>query len=231
LTVLLDRVKQWLQGVECPNCGWSGRAFKRRNRPGKPAPSLLCRSCGSSSRHRFARVALAPVFGQRIASTLHFAPERSIEPWLRALSSEYLSVDLASPRAMQRMDITRLPLEDDRFSMVWCSHVLEHIDDDRRAMAELFRVVRPGGMAAIMVPIYGDATREDSAITTPAERLRHFGQQDHVRTYGLDIERRLGAAGFRVEVLRVGDLPEQARARHALDYPSTREIFVCRKPA
>ncbi len=217
-------------GKSCPACGWTGGAFDRRFRPNKPAPTDLCPSCGSSERHRFAFFVLK----QRLtasARTLHFAPERVIERWLRSISGEYLSADLSAPEAMRQMDLTDLPLDDDAFTLIWCSHVLEHIEDDRKAMAELYRVLAPGGVAVVLVPMYGDATYEDPAIRTPAERLQHFKQEDHVRLYGADIRQRLEGAGFAVEVLSTADFAPADVERYALAYPSTNEIFVCSKPA
>jgi SAM-dependent methyltransferase len=131
---------------------------------------------------------------------------------------------------MENMDITDLKLQNNRFSLVWCSHVLEHIEDDRKAMAELFRVLRPSGLAVILVPIYGDKTYEDPNIQSPEERLRHFKQEDHVRSYGSDIESRLVDAGSEVDVLRVSDIPARIVTKHALEYPTTKELFLCSKP-
>lgn len=162
--------------------------------------------------------------------TLHIAPESCLEPWLRSISGEYLSVDLSSGSAMEHMDITDLKLEDDRFSLVWCSHVLEHIENDRKAMAELFRILHPSGLAVILVPVYGNKTYEDSKIQSPEERLKHFKQEDHVRLYGSDIQARLVDVGFKVDVLRVSDIPARSVTEHALEYPSTKEIFLCSKP-
>lgn len=215
---------------KCPICGWTGHAFLRRSFPNKPAASSICPSCGSSERHRYAYYALKDRLASCADSTLHFAPEKFIEPWLRSISSDYLSVDLMSPQAMRLMDITDLQLEDESFSLVWCSHVLEHIENDRKAMTELFRVSRTGGMTLVMVPIYGASTFEDPQVTTPADRLKHFKQEDHVRLYGLDITNRLADVGFEVEVLSVDGLSAEEVARYALEYPSTREIFICTRP-
>jgi SAM-dependent methyltransferase len=218
-------------GRECPICGWTGHAFLRIPFPDKPADSFACPSCGSAERHRFAFLTLKDKLAQHADKTLHFAPERCVVPWLRSISKSYLSVDIASPAAMEHMDIINLRLPDASFSLLWCSHVLEHIEDDRKAISELFRVLRPGGLAVIMVPVYGAATYENPEVKTPAGRLEHFKQEDHLRLYGLDFSERLKAGGFGVEVLSVPDLPAQDVERYGLDYPSTREIFLCAKPA
>jgi SAM-dependent methyltransferase len=202
----------------------------RRSYPYKPADCLVCPSCGSFERHRFAYLALKDRLADYAEKVLHIAPERCLEPWLRSISGEYLSVDLSSGSAMEHMDITDLKLQDDRFSLVWCSHVLEHIENDRKAISELFRVLRPSGLAVILVPTYGNKTYENHNIQSPEERLKHFKQEDHVRLYGSDIENRLVDVDFKVDVLRVSDIPAKIVAKHALEYPSTKELFLCSKP-
>lgn len=213
----------------CPICKWSGHSFIERAYSHKPGATHLCPSCGSSERHRFAYVSLFNKINVYSESVLHFAPEKCIEPWLRSVAKQYLSVDLNSPTVMQNMDIKALRIQNKSHSMVWCSHVLEHIDDDKKAMAEIYRVLRDNGVAVIMVPVYGDATYEDSNITSPQERLQHFKQEDHVRLYGLDIKVRLESVGFSVEILSVTSRPGEEVEKYALDYPSTREIFLCTK--
>ena len=82
-------------------------------------------------------------------------------PWLVSLSCEYLNVDLYHP-AMRRMDLTEIDLPDVCKTLVWCSHVLEHIPDDRKALSEVFRILAPGGMLIVQVPIRGETTYEDA---------------------------------------------------------------------
>lgn len=103
------------------------------------------------------------------------------------------------------MDLTALTLADASCSLVWCSHVLEHIPDDRRAIAEIARVLAPGGVAVIQVPIGGPTTLEDPAVVDPRERARLYWQEDHVRLYGLDLAERLAAAGLAASRLSVAD--------------------------
>jgi SAM-dependent methyltransferase len=211
----------------CPICGWTGHSFLRRSFPEKPAAASICPQCRSSERHRFAYLALRERLPALAHAVMHVAPEPCVEPWLRSVAAEYTSVDLNSPKAMVNMSITALEFDDGRFTLIWCSHVLEHVEDDAAAMAEFHRVLRPGGMAVIMVPVYGETTYENPAITDPRDRLKHFKQEDHVRLYGLDVLARLERTGFAVEVIRPGDLPLAERERCALEYPSTNEIFLC----
>ena len=111
----------------------------------------------------------------------------------RATEIDYLSVDLESPLAMSRMDVTNLDLPDQAFDVVLCSHVLEHVPDDRAAMRELARVLRPDGIAILQTPWDPDlaVTDEDPSITDVAEREQRFGQSDHSRMYGRDLLDRL----------------------------------------
>jgi ubiquinone/menaquinone biosynthesis C-methylase UbiE len=130
---------------------------------------------------------------------------------------------------MAHMDITDLGLDDNSFSLVWCSHVLEHIENDHQAMSEVYRVLKPNGLAVIQVPIYRQKTYEDSAIQSPEERLKHFYQDDHVRLCGLDIVQRLQNVGFKVNVIDLSKLRDNHISKYGLDEPSTREIFLCSK--
>jgi predicted SAM-dependent methyltransferase len=115
---------------------------------------------------------------------------------------DYVSADINSPLAMVKMDITNIPCEDNSFDTILCSHVLEHVMDDQKAMRELFRVLKPEGWAILQVPIdcERDKTFEDPNIVSPEDREKFFGLSDHVRVYGLDYKDRLEKAGFKVKV-------------------------------
>jgi SAM-dependent methyltransferase len=132
---------------------------------------------------------------------LHFAPEHIIQKKLRACSNlDYTSADLDSPLAMVRLDITDIPYAENTFDVILCSHVLEHIPDDHQAMGELYRILKPGGWALVLVPFDPERaeTFEDPDVVDPKERLRLFGQSDHVRIYGCDLKDRLERVGFTV---------------------------------
>jgi hypothetical protein len=212
----------------CPLCGWHGKAFEPFGNERQHRLDAFCPGCQSVERHRLAYLLLRDSLGTG-HRTLHVAPEPGIKPWLRRVSADYLSVGLGA-HVMRSMDLTRLDLADGCKSLVWCSHVLEHIEADRAALGEMFRVLEPGGTAIIQVPIDGPTTYEDFTIRDEPGRLAAFHQVDHVRVYGLDLSDRLTSAGFEVEVLTAYDLPEQVVRRHALARPMTNEVFVCRKP-
>ncbi|MCB0758970.1 MAG: methyltransferase domain-containing protein [Flavobacteriales bacterium] len=146
------------------------------------------------------------------AKVLHVAPEKCIREKITAMPRvDYVIGDkhepgYTYPSGTMELDITNMEFPDKHFDLIICSHVLEHVDDDRRAMRELVRVLAPGGSAILIVPMGTKAeTYEDPSITDPGERLRHFGQFDHVRIYGLDFPQRLEEAGFQVEELAFAD--------------------------
>jgi SAM-dependent methyltransferase len=196
----------------------------------KPALIDMCPKCHSAPRHRLAYYLLDSKLGTG-HNVLHVAPLPFIEKWLRSVSTDYLSIDLTNERpVMQLMDLTDLAVDNDSVTLIWAAHVLEHIPDDRKAMAEMFRVLKKDGLAIILVPIGGNETYEDDSVQTDEGRLKHFLQEDHVRFYGLDIAERLEGIGFEVEVLDIKQVPENHIRRYGLEYPLTREVFLCRKP-
>jgi predicted SAM-dependent methyltransferase len=129
------------------------------------------------------------------------------------------------------MDITEIPYEDQTFDVIYCSHVLEHVPDDRRAMREFFRVLRDDGWAVLLVPVEGAVTVEDPSVTAPEERRRLYGQEDHVRMYGLDYAGRLREAGFQVQVTGVCDLVDRPTATEMGLTAASGDIYFCTKSA
>ncbi len=131
---------------------------------------------------------------------------------------DYVSIDLSSRLARERMDLRRLQFPDEHFDFIYCSHVLEHIREDRQAMSELFRVLKVGGLALVIVPIRTGPTIEDPAVTSPEERKALYHHPDHVRCYGDDFKERLEAIGFQVarHVATTG-MPEAERRRQGIN--------------
>lgn len=133
---------------------------------------------------------------------LHFAPEQCFYKRFRKQSNiEYTTTDLLSPLADVKADICNLPFVDNSYDIIFCNHVLEHIPDDTKAMQELYRVLKPKGMAILQIPqeLARKTTYEDNSITDKAERAKIFGQYDHVRVYGRDYFEKLRSVGFTVE--------------------------------
>jgi SAM-dependent methyltransferase len=171
-----------------------------------------------------------PLFDGKCRAVLHVAPERCLEARLRArLGRGYLTADLNDRRADVRMDIMNIAYPDGTFDFVYCSHVLEHVADDRKAMREFRRVLKKDGRALLLVPvIQGAHTFEDPRITNPQERTRVYGHHDHVRSYGADYVDRLKEAGLTVDVISAKDLTTaEEAARMNLD-AAAGELYVCR---
>jgi SAM-dependent methyltransferase len=170
-----------------------------------------CYRCGSTDRERLVFLYLRDETSYLAEPTavrvLHMAPERQLT---RALAdagfAEYVCGDLFTegykyPDHVQNINVLSIPFEDDHFDVVICNHILEHVPEDEAAMRELRRVLRPGGLAVLQVPIASrlTETHDDPSVTEPADRERVFGQFDHVRLYGTDYADRLRASGFEVQ--------------------------------
>ncbi len=198
---------------QCPICGHAGVMIGVGHPPRWDA---RCVSCGSRERHRLlwlwvTRDGTNWLAGKHI---LHFAPEKALRRALRD-NPGYETADLKQRGVTHQVDITRLPMPAETYDVVIANHVLEHIDADRLAMQELFRVLKPGGTALLTVPV--NPTRQDTyenpSITDPLERAAHFNAPDHRRYYGLDFADRLGEAGFQTEIFR---LPQELEVRFSL---------------
>ena len=169
-----------------------------------PRENVLSPSTLSLERHRLLWLYLKQDtdFFHKPLRLLHVAPEQAFYHRFRKQSNlDYVTTDLLSPLADIKADICNLPLEDDQFDVILCNHVLEHIPDDRKALSELYRVMKPGGWGIFQVPqdLGREVTFEDASITDREERRKIFGQYDHVRIYGKDYFDILRRAGFQVD--------------------------------
>jgi len=162
---------------------------------------------------------------------MHVAPEPEMGQLFRKTEGiDYLSVDLDSPYAMEKVDITDIPYGEAEFDVIYCSHVLEHVPDDQKAMSEFYRILKPGGWALICVPITGDKTFEDPTVSDPKEREKLFGQYDHVRQYGSDVAERLRSAGFNLEsFLPNSYMSQQDISRCGIRACTEKPLFYCQK--
>ena len=173
---------------------------------GTQRPNVLSPSTLSLERHRLLWLYLQEETdffdAEKSKKVLHMAPEQCFLKRFKKLSHiDLITADLYSPIVDVKADICDLPFEDDSFDMIFCNHVLEHISDDKKAMQELYRVLKKGGLAILQIPqdYARETTYEDFSITSHEERAQHFGQYDHVRVYGSDYFDRLRSVGFKVE--------------------------------
>ncbi len=210
------------RGRKCPMCGVRRRRFLPYGYVNS-REDALCPRCLSLERHRLIWLWLerhSNLFSSH-PRLLHIAPEvslmRHFKRHYKGLDS-YITADLESPLADMHFDVQHIPLDSRSIDVVICNHLLEHVADDRCALRELYRIMRPGGWGIMLVP--EDRSRattfEDDTITDPEERTRLFGQYDHRRIYGRDYDLRLEEAGFSVERISVGSLlTDQERQLYA----------------
>jgi len=219
------------KGVQCPICNHQYRKFLPYGR--KARENSLCPNCLALERHRLLWVYLknqTSLFHQK-QRLLHIAPEYCFIDRFESLKHlDYLTADIESPLAKLKMDIHQMPFDEHSFDCVLCNHVMEHLTDDRQAMKEIYRVLKPGGWAIIQVPFFPpfpDHTFEDPNITTPGDRMKKFGQKDHMRLYGKDYKERLENCGFQVtEDHFVDSLTTDMVRKFAL---SKEAIYFCSK--
>ena len=188
--------------VECPICGNHYRKFLPYGRI-NPRLNALCPSCLSLERHRLIWLYLKEKtnFFSAQLDVLHIAPEPCfMKRFDKQHGEKYITADIESPLAKVKMDIHQIPFSENIFDVVICNHVLEHVQDDIKAMSEIRRVLKPGGWAIMQVPFFSpvpDVTFEDTTITDPQEREKFFGQNDHVRMFGKDYSKRIERAGLK----------------------------------
>lgn len=214
---------------ECPICGNGVRSFLPFGMVERP--NAQCPVCKSLERHRLVWLYFREktnLFSANL-KMLHVAPESQISERLRNLPNiDYVSADLNLRSAMVQMDITDIHFPDSSFDVIYASHVLEHIQDDMKAMRELHRVLSPQGWAILQVPILAERTFEDPTVTSPEERERLFGQNDHVRIYGPDYRDRLQDAGFKVKVHPFARLLGSERCKR-YGLVESEDIYYCQK--
>lgn len=208
--------------VTCPVCQKDFRKFLPYGRI-NTRPNALCPNCLSLERHRLIWLYLkekTPFFNRKL-HVLHIAPEGCfIHRFEKIHGDQYITADIESPLAKVKMDIHKIPFEENVFDAVLCNHVLEHVADDIKAIQEITRVLKSGGFAILQVPFFHpvpDKTISDPTIKDPRLREKMFGQDDHVRKYGKDYSQRISQAGLKaIEDDFVNTISEEQRSRFGL---------------
>lgn len=193
-----------------------------------------CPFCLSSDRERLYMLYIEKYVApqERNYSILDFAPNKAFSERLRAQQYDYTSTDLYRNDVDIKLDICDMKeVDDSRYDLIICSHVLEHVPDPNRALGEIFRVLVPGAVAIIMVPLFWDVrkTVEDASHNTAELRLKYYGQDDHVRLFSReDFLDRIRAAGFEINQLTPSDFDQQKIVEYAISDNSI--LYVCLKP-
>ena len=244
---ILQRVAGWAvpvlglfyagKGRKCPICGGEKRKFLPYGY-GKVREDALCPKCLSLERHRLLWYYLMNNDSEReriknLPTILHIAPEvclmREFKRIYLSAPQNYITADLESPLADMHFDVQQIPMADSSVDIIICNHLLEHVESDHKALKEMYRIMRPGGLGIMLAPIdYTlETTFEDDTITDPKQRAEVFGQYDHRRIYGKDYLERLRAAGFEAfEIDYAAEFSDSDRTKFSF---GSDKLYIVRK--
>ncbi len=227
--------------VYCPCCGRTFSHFLDypaklgRYYTAESVRGTLCPYCRSVGRHRI----LCDYWDKHLpdaatpkAARLVFAPERSITTWFKRHKLPYTTSDLFEPGVDLKLDLNDIALPDASIHLAVCNHVLEHVPDYRRSLAELYRVLAPGGQLVLSVPGLETlaTTYEDASVVTPEDRELHFAQSDHLRLFGEDFPDIVARIGFTVSVVDGKDTDPRLHANfRGPALTDSTKIFICTK--
>lgn len=217
--------------------GTDANVWKQYDGVGAGVRNAVCPVCRSTDRERLVYLFFRDYYfvenKDKHIKLLHIAPEFNLSKYLMAQTNvEYTAGDkrcegYAYPDYVQDVDIMDMhDIADNTYDVLVCNHVLEHVPDDIVAMKELRRVIKPDGIAILQVPYAQklERTFEDKTILIPEARFEAYGQNDHVRLYGLDYKDRLESAGFRV---KISEMSKDYPAKYGLN--CNENLFVCYK--
>ncbi len=218
------------------SCNCCNRSFRKFIPKGHIyRPNAQCPSCMSLERTRVLDLFLnreLGVFDKNGLKILHFAPEKALVKKLSKIPGvEYVDADINPAFAGNVIDIESIPFEDEYFDLIVCSHVLGHVKDEAAAVNEMYRVIKPGGLAIVMTLLSDRVyTFEDPAIKTVEERLQNYGEVDLQRLHGLDFSSRLEKGGFSVEEIDYREkFSPEIQLKYALGDGAREKIFKCTK--
>jgi SAM-dependent methyltransferase len=231
------------KNIQCNVCGWSGRRFM--SDPWHK--HINCPSCYQGIRQRLFYAALQHIENLTLEnlicnkSILHFAPEEIIRPYIQHRAARYVTTDFLRSDCDLKLDMSSMPeVGNESFDAVIAFDVLEHVPDYRQALVEVHRILSPGGFAIFTVPQKDNlaVTYEDPNIVSPDDRLKHFGQRDHLRIFGRDFTDTVENKGFLVTAVDESFFSEELTRRHVLFPPQLskhplatnhRKVFFCKK--
>ena len=207
----------------CPCCGWTGRRFHDYIEIGYRVRNSACPQCDSHARHRAFHVWLREAYRIRDKRglALVFAPEQALRPlWEEAAQLKLIRVDIASARGVDLLaNLESLPIASDSMDLIWCHHVLEHVEHDGQAIGELQRVLHTGtGELVVSVPMELGTLTDEYGFADPHK-------SGHWRMYGDDFADRLAESGLIVEECSHQLSPEDCR-RFGI---TPERFYICRK--
>lgn len=233
------------QTVECNICHWQGRQFLGN----VWHKNITCPNCRSQVRQRLFIAALEHLPDLSFERTidqkkiLHFAPEDLIRLKIQSKAAQYTSTDFLRSDCDLQLDMCDMPaISDQSIDSLIAFDVLEHVPDYHKALAEVYRILSPQGFAILTVPQKDNLTTtyEDPTITTPEDRLAHFGQEDHLRIFGNDFPEIVGSQGFAVTTVDKSSFSPEIANKYVLFPPVPSEhplatnfpkVFFCQKLA
>jgi len=213
------------KNFECNICGKKLRKFLQAGEIEK-----LCPNCGALSRTRRLWNLLTSDFFSENIEILDFSPSRSIYKQFRKNTSYKNIIYTSSVYSDDflgdvKYNITNINCEDNKFDLIICYHILEHIEDDNQAMRELYRVLKRGGTCIIQTPFAEGEIQEDLTIKSKAERLKYYGQEDHVRIYSVcELKNRLKKANFEVDIRQFTESDN-----NKFGFSTEEKILICKK--
>ena len=199
--------------------------------------NTICPNCGSKPRQRiqcygFNKNNYLPVSqNNREPEILIFAAEYCIKEWFNRNRYKYITADLFDLSADLLIDIQKTPFPDDKWSLIICNHVLQHVENYKAALLELYRILRKEGILEITVATNRnlDTVYEDADLITDEQRLKSYGEEDYLRIFGNDVEKILESIGFSVEIIRGDDLPKEIRPVIGPAVQDENRVYVCKK--
>lgn len=225
-----QQIRHFGQQHYCPVCRSHIRSFLPHGNPVRQ--QALCPVCRSKEAHRLAWLYLSErtdiLHTHRIV--LHIAPEPDLSLWLRQQPTiTYLCGDLCFGVGDLCLNLCQLPIRDNSLDLIYCAHVLNAIPDDAQAMREVYRVLKPGGVAIMNVPLQPDAVTQEPEEDTAAARIRLCHDADIYRIYGADLPQRFATIGLQIELEDFyGSLPLDTCRRFGLQ---ATPVVRCTKPA
>lgn len=221
--------------VECPICNFSATEFGVS--PNGERENVRCPRCSSLERHRAQWISgLSGYINSKDISKkriLHFSPDFCYARLFLKKYRNYFTAEYSSNSCSDyTLDIQDTGLQESSFDIIICNHILEHVSDDKKAINEIYRLLKPCGVAFVQVPLNIELkkTIADPSITNPEDRKKYFGQSDHLRMYGCDFPEKLSESGFQVDSVRFWESMSQENiARFSLH--EKEPVFICRKPS